>query len=158
MKLKKGYSEELKKLFAYTESLEEFESRLIHNSPEKSVSLYARDFIIYEGDEAEKLVSFLKKCPTKKGEVKHKKYMLENLLEQKQLEYSPLEIERWAFNYLSHVGEFRLREYLTQSGMGEIFSHLQTVTLRIRHTINFLKEMEKYRKENSFLSFKKQPK
>ena len=67
MKLKKGYSEELKKLFAYTESLEEFESRLNHNSPEKSVSLYARDFIIYEGDEAEKLVSFLKKCPTKKG-------------------------------------------------------------------------------------------
>ena len=29
MKLKKGYSEELKKLFAYTESWEEFESRLI---------------------------------------------------------------------------------------------------------------------------------
>ena len=158
MKLKKGYSEELKKLFAYTESLEEFESRLIHNSPEKSVSLYARDFIIYEGDEAEKLVSFLKKCPTKKGAVKYKKYMLENLLDQKQLEYNPLEIERWIFNYLTHVGEFRLREYLTQSGMGEIFSHLHTVTLRIRHTINFLKEMEKYRIENSFLSFKKQPK
>tara|TARA_B100000575_G_scaffold227361_1_gene188066 strand:+ start:158 stop:634 length:477 start_codon:yes stop_codon:yes gene_type:complete len=158
MKLKKGYSEELKKLFAYTESLKEFEARIIQNNPEKYVRQYARDFIIYEGDEAEKLVSFLKKCPTKKGEVKHKKYMLENFLEQKQLEYSPLEIERWAFNYLSHVGEFRLREYLTQSGMGEIFSHLQTVTLRIRHTINFLKEMEKYRIENSFLSFKKQPK
>ena len=154
MKLKKGYSEKLKKLFAYTESWEEFESRLIQNPPEQ----YARDFVIYEGDEAEKLISFLKKCPTKKGEVKHKKYMLENRLDQKQLEYSPLEIERWAFNYLSHVGEFRLREYLTQSGMGEIFSHLQTVTLRIRHTINFLKEMEKYRIENSFLSFKKQPK
>ena len=154
MKLKKGYSEELKKLFAYTESLEEFESRLIHNSPEQ----YARDFIIYEGDEAKKLISFLKKCPTKKGCVKHKKFMLENLLNQKQLEYSPLGSESMAFNYLSHVVEFRLREYLTESGIEEIFRHLEEVKLRVRHTILFLKEMEKYRKENSFLSFKKQPK
>ena len=150
MKLKKGYSEELKKLFAYTESWEEFNSRIIHNPVEQ----YARDFIVYEGDEAEKLVSFLKKCPTKKGSLKHKKFTLENYLKQKQLEHNPFSFKSMAFVYLTNVGEFRLREYLDESGMEEIFSHLETVKLRVRHTINFLKEMEKYRKDNSFLSLK----
>ena len=158
MKLKEGYSKELKRLFAYTESLEEFEARIIQKNPEQYVSQYARDFIIYEGDEAEKLVSFLKKCPTKRGCVKHKKLTLENCINQKQLEYSPLGTERMAFAHLSYIGETRLRDYLYQNDMGKICRHLDKVLLRVRHTINFLKEMEKYRKENSFLSFKKQPK
>ena len=143
MKMKEGYLNVLKNLFAYTESLEEFEARI---TPEQ----YARDNIAYEGDEAEKLVSYLKKCAAKKNYAKQKKFLSETL-KQKDLEHNPFEFKRMAFSSLSHVGEFNLRGYLSESGMGAILHHLEKVKNSRMKTITFLRELTKYQKENSFV-------
>ena len=147
MKMKEGYSKVLQNLFEYTESLEEFEARI---TPEQ----YARDMVAYEGDEVEKLVSFLKKCATKKNCLKRKKFLLETF-EQKQLEHNPFEFKRMAFVYLSHVGEFKFRVYLPENGMGAIFHHLESTKHRVMQTTIFLRQLTKYQKENSFVPFTK---
>ena len=147
MKMKEGYSNVLKNLFAYTESLEEFEARI---TPEQ----YARDMVAYEGDEVEKLVSFLKKCAAKKNYAKQKKFLLETL-KQKDLEHNPFEFKRMAFSFLNYVGDQNLRGYLTQSGMGEIFSHLESIKFKVMTTKSFIRELTKYQEDNSFVPVKK---
>ena len=146
MKIKEGYSNVLKNLFAYTESLEEFEARI---TPEQ----YARDNVAYEGDEVEKLVSFLKTQKAKKDCSKKKKFLLETL-QQKDLENNPLELKRLAFMHLNYVGEMNLRVYLTESGMGAILHHLEKVENSRMKTMTFLRDLTKYQEENSFVSFK----